>query len=106
MSYSPQPNEVEATDNEFVRQWRIVRKDKWLLSSLTWIPLLLVASIWLIFSQGIARDLPVAVVNLNHGQLSQQFVRLVDASPTLAVTQKFTDISQAKQAMVKRDIYG
>ena len=106
MSYFPQPNEVEATDSEFVRQWQIVRKDKWLLSSLTWIPLLLVASIWLIFSQGIARDLPVAVVNLNHGQLSQQFVRLVDASPTLAVTQKYTDVSQAKQAMVKRDIYG
>ena len=46
------------------------------------------------------------MVNLNHGQLSQQFVRLVDASPTLAVTQKYTDTSQAKQAMVKRDIYG
>ena len=106
MSYSPQPHDLQSTDSEITRQWQIVRKDKWLWSCLTWIPLLLAASIWLIFSQGIARDLPVAVVNLNHSQLSQQFVRLVDASPTLAVTQKYSDINQAKQAMITRDIYG
>lgn len=106
MSYSPQPHDLQTTDSEITRQWQIVRKDKWLWSSLTWIPLLLTASIWLIFSQGIARNLPVAVVNLNHSQLSQQFVRLVDASPTLAVTQKYRDINQAKQAMITRDIYG
>jgi len=106
MSHSSQPTNTNATESNLALQWRIVRKDKWLLSSLTWIPLMLAASIWLIFSQGIARDLPVAVVNLNHSQLSQQFVRMVDASPTLAVTQKYTDINQAKQAMITRDIYG
>ena len=106
MSHSSKPIDTTATESKLALQWQIVRQDKWLLSSLTWIPLMLAASIWLIFSQGIARDLPVAVVNLNHGQLSQQFVRMVDASPTLAVTQKYTDISQAKQAMITRDIYG
>lgn len=102
-SYSPDHHKVTST---LLRQWAIVRKDKWLLSCLTWIPLLLAASIWLIFSQGIARDLPVAVVDLEHSQISQQFTRLVDASPTLQVTQKYSSVSEAAKAMVERDIYG
>ncbi|WP_061017827.1 ABC transporter permease [Vibrio splendidus] len=99
------PEHHKATSN-LLRQWAIVRKDKWLLSCLTWIPLLLAASIWLIFSQGIARDLPVAVVDLEHSQISQQFTRLVDASPTLKVTQKYSSASEAAEAMIERNIYG
>ncbi|NAZ44971.1 ABC transporter permease [Vibrio toranzoniae] len=102
-SHSSDHHKVTST---LLRQWTIVRKDKWLLSSLTWIPLLLAASIWLIFSQGIARDLPVAVVDLEHSQISQQFTRLVDASPTLQVSQKYNSVSEAAKAMIKRDIYG
>ena len=102
-SHSSDHHKVTST---LLRQWTIVRKDKWLLSSLTWIPLLLAASIWLIFSQGIARDLPVAVVDLEHSQISQQFTRLVDASPTLQVSQKYSSVSEAAKAMIKRDIYG
>ncbi|MEZ8722414.1 ABC transporter permease [Vibrio pomeroyi] len=102
-SYSPDHHKATST---LLRQWAIVRKDKWLLSCLTWIPLLLAASIWLIFSQGIARDLPVAVVDLEHSQISQQFTRLVDASPTLQVTQKYSSVSEAAKAMIERDIYG
>ncbi|WP_299129642.1 ABC transporter permease [uncultured Vibrio sp.] len=102
-SHSPDHHKVTST---LLRQWAIVRKDKWLLSCLTWIPLLLAASIWLIFSQGIARDLPVAVVDLEHSQISQQFTRLVDASPTLQVTQKYSSVSEAAKAMIERDIYG
>ncbi|NAZ54933.1 ABC transporter permease [Vibrio toranzoniae] len=102
-SHSSDHHKVTST---LLRQWTIVRKDKWLLSSLTWIPLLLAASIWLIFSQGIARDLPVAVVDLEHSQISQQFTRLVDASPTLQVSQKYSSVSEAAKAMINRDIYG
>ncbi|MCG9544691.1 ABC transporter permease [Vibrio sp. Isolate33] len=105
-STASQPPEHHRAKSTLLRQWAIVRKDKWLLSCLTWIPLLLAASIWLIFSQGIARDLPVAVVDLEHSQISQQFTRLVDASPTLQVTQKYSSVSEAAKAMIERDIYG
>ena len=105
-SKGSQSTEHLRTKNTLLRQWAIVRKDKWLLSCLTWIPLLLAASIWLIFSQGIARDLPVAIVDLEHSQISQQFTRLVDASPTLQVTQKYSSASEAAKAMIERDIYG
>ncbi|MGO2161411.1 MAG: ABC transporter permease [Vibrio toranzoniae] len=105
-STASQPPEHHRAKSTLLRQWAIVRKDKWLLSCLTWVPLLLAASIWLIFSQGIARDLPVAVVDLEHSQISQQFTRLVDASPTLQVSQKYSSVSEAAKAMIKRNIYG
>lgn len=104
-SRGSQSTEHHRAKNTLLRQWAIVRKDKWLLSCLTWIPLLLAASIWLIFLR-IARDLPVAVVDLEHSQISQQFTRLVDASPTLQVTQKYSSASDAAKAMIERDIYG
>ncbi|TKF78882.1 ABC transporter permease [Vibrio kanaloae] len=108
MSANSHSSDHHKVTSILLRQWAIVSKDKWLLSCLTWIPLLLAASIWLIFSQGIARDLPVAVVDLEHSQISQQFTRLVDASPTLQlqVSQKYSSVSEAAKAMIKRDIYG
>lgn len=106
MSANSHSSDHHKVTSILLRQWAIVSKDKWLLSCLTWIPLLLAASIWLIFSQGIARDLPVAVVDLEHSQISQQFTRLVDASPTLQVTQKYSSASDAAKAMIERDIYG
>ncbi len=89
----------------FTRQWHIVRHDKWLLACLTWLPVMLSLSIWAIFSAGIARNLPVGVVDLNHSRLSQQLVRNVNASPTMNVTQMPNDVSSAKQALIEGDIY-
>ncbi|RJX72871.1 ABC transporter permease [Vibrio sinensis] len=86
-------------------QWKIIRRDKWLLSCLTWIPVALSVMIWAIFSQGIARDLPVGVVDLNHSSLSNQFTRYLDASPTMAVTHEFTSITEAEQALVESEVY-
>ncbi|MGU3843747.1 ABC transporter permease, partial [Vibrio diabolicus] len=45
-----------------ISQRHILRRDKWLLSCLTWIPILLAMMIWGVFSAGIARDLPIGVV--------------------------------------------
>ncbi|EEX30960.1 MULTISPECIES: ABC transporter permease [Vibrio] len=89
----------------FATQWRILQRDRWLLSCLTWIPLILVVSIWAIFSQGIARDLPIGVVDLSHSQLSRQLSRNYDATATLSVTHHFSDVAEAKQALVSSQVY-
>lgn len=86
-------------------QFTILQRDKWLLSSLTWIPLLLAMSIWAIFSQGIARDLPIGVVDLSSSKLSHQLIRYYDATPAMAVTHQFDSIKQAKAALVRQEIY-
>lgn len=90
----------------FRTQWRIIKQDKWLLSCLTWLPILLALSVWWIFSQGIARDLPIGIVDLEHSQLSRTLAQKFDASPTLKITGQYSSPSEAKQALVTRDIYG
>jgi len=86
-------------------QWRVLRADRWLLSSLTWIPVLLALSIWWIFSQAIARDLPVGVVDLQQSTLSRQLIREFDATSALQVDYNFSDIASAKHALVGTEIY-
>jgi len=88
-----------------VSQWSILRNDKWLLSSLTWIPVMVAVAIWWIFSQGMARELPVAVVDLQHSTLSRQLIRNIDATSTLQVNAYYEDVLQAKNALVANDIY-
>ncbi|MDA7746167.1 ABC transporter permease [Psychromonas sp.] len=86
-------------------QWKILRSDKWLLSSLTWLPFLLVLSIWWIFSQGIARDLPIAVVDLQHSNLSRKLINNIDATAALKVSNVYEDALSAKNALVGNDVY-
>ncbi|MFX4078297.1 ABC transporter permease, partial [Streptococcus suis] len=61
-------------------QWQILRRDRWLLSCLTWVPIVLVVIIWWIFSQAIVRDLPIGVVDLSNSRLSRQLSRELDAT--------------------------
>ncbi|GAB2661178.1 ABC transporter permease [Vibrio panuliri] len=88
-----------------VQQWQIVRRDKWLLSSLTWLPIVLALSIWAIFSQGIARDLPIGVVDLSHSTMSRTLSRYYDATSAMAVTEQLQSTQQVEQALVSGDIY-
>lgn len=88
-----------------VSQWQIIRRDRWLLSCLTWIPIALALSIWGVFSQGIARDVPIAVVDLSHSEMSRTLSRYYDATSSMAVTQQLQSVQQAKQALVQSDIY-
>lgn len=88
-----------------ISQWRVLSADRWLLSSLTWIPVVLALSIWWIFSQGIARDLPVGVVDLQRSTLSRQLIREFDATSALKVEHDFSDLGAAKRALVGNQIY-
>ncbi|MFT6984686.1 MAG: ABC-2 type transport system permease protein [Psychromonas sp.] len=86
-------------------QWHVLSSDRWLLSSLTWIPILLALSIWWIFSQAIARDLPIGVLDLQQSTLSRQLIREFDATSALKVDHAFSDISAAKNAFIGNEIY-
>lgn len=86
-------------------QWQILRHDKWLLSCLTWVPLLIWITIYAIFSQGIASNLPIGVVDLNKSYLSQKLINNYDATSMLSVSHQYDSVAQAKDAMVSGDIY-
>ncbi|MDF2152272.1 ABC transporter permease [Vibrio sp. CAU 1672] len=88
-----------------ISQRHILRRDKWLLSCLTWVPLLIALTIWGVFSAGIARNLPIGVVDLQHSQLSRKLIQSLDASATMAVKHHFTSTSEAKDAMIEGIVY-
>ncbi|MFM2657477.1 ABC transporter permease [Vibrio owensii] len=88
-----------------ISQRQILRRDKWLLSCLTWVPIILAVTIWGVFSAGIARDLPIGVVDLQHSQLSRKMIQSLDASSTLSVDYHYTSSTEAKNAMIEGDIY-
>ena len=48
-------------------------------------PLLLFAILAAVFHLGLPRDLPIAVVDQDRSTLSRQIVRMVDATPEVAV---------------------
>ena len=54
--------------------------------------------VW-IFSAGVPRDLPIAVVDLDHSSLSRKITSMVDASPVVAVHRNYVSLDEAKKAI-------
>ncbi len=86
------------------REWQLLLTDSWLLSLVSWVPLLLFFILWWIFSAGIPRDLTIGVVDLDNSHLSRALIREYDAHPSLRVSNHFKNISVGSIAMQKTDI--
>ena len=87
------------------RQWRMLGRDPWLLSLVSWVPLLLFFLVWAIFSEQIAHNLPIGVVDLDNSRLSRALIRHYDASPTLAISGHYGDIPHGAAALRAGKIY-
>jgi len=57
-----------------------------------------------IFSANVPRKLPIAVVDLDHTNLSRQMTRMVDATSIASVNRNFSDLLEAQKAMEKGNI--
>ncbi len=64
-------------------------------------PLLSFALIIWIFYQGVPRELPVALVDLDQTPLSRKIARMADATPIARLSAKFTSTDEAFSAMKK-----
>lgn len=88
------------------REWGRLRGDFWDMGMLSWIPLVLCAILWLVFSAGIARDLPIVVIDNDNSTLSRQLTRWLDASPGIAVTAKVASSDDALHQLRERTAFG
>lgn len=95
-----------ATGAVLARERARLRADFWDLGMLTWIPLLLYALTWWIFAAGIARDVPIAVIDQDHSAISRQLVRWLDASPGMQVVAQPTTEAEAMRSLRERHAYG
>jgi ABC-2 type transport system permease protein len=69
------------------------------------LPALALAFTWAIFSAGLPRDLPVAVVDQDHSRLSRQLVRMIDATPTIRVSERPADPKAAEELILSGRVY-
>lgn len=88
------------------RELHYLFRDPWLLSLVSWIPLLLFVVMWWIFSQGIAKDIPMGVVDLDKSTVSRALIRHYNASPSLGFNGSFLNVGEAVSALRSGTIYG
>lgn len=58
------------------------------------------------YNNEVVRDVPVAVVDLSHSQLSRQFIRQYDASPDVKVAYHCNSIDEARELIGKQVVRG
>jgi len=87
------------------RENQLILASKWQLSLVTWLPIACMLLVYAIFSQGIPRDLAVAVVDQDHSRLSRSLVRYIDTNPALAVTAQLTSLAEGKALMQRGEVY-
>lgn len=86
------------------RELRALWRDPWQLALISYIPLLGILCLWWLFSAGLPRQLPVAIVDQDHSQLSRMLTRQLKANP-VTDPQSFTDLSSAMAAMQQAQVY-
>ena len=86
-------------------EWRALLEDPWLLNLISWIPPMIFLLLWAIMSAGIARDLPIGIVDLDKSAMSRALIRHYDASSALAADGTYIDPSRGAAALRAGKIY-
>ena len=58
------------------------------------------------YAPNVVREVPIAVVDHSHSALSRQYIRLLDATPDVAVVHRAQDMDAAKDLMQAAQVYG
>ncbi len=82
-----------------------IKNSFYLFSLLTWIPLVSFLLVIAIFHEGVARNLPISVVDNDNSKLSRQIITQIEANPSLHVKSIQSNIKEASHSIQKSDIY-
>lgn len=70
------------------------------------LPLVLMGVLAVVFSAGLATRLPIAVLDLDHTDLSRTIIRTVDATPDTAVAANVSDLSEGRHLILSGKVHG
>lgn len=90
-----------ATAQRELQQWRSARSDRILLA----LPLILGLLVWWLFASGSPQSLPITVVDLDQSGHSRALVRLIDATPAVAIAHRTDNAAEAQQHLLTRYSY-
>lgn len=85
---------------------KMVIKDEGVLIFFVIVPLLYPLLYSWIYNNEVAREVPVAVVDMSHSPESRKFIRMYDASPSAKVAYHCADIDDARNLMAKQAVHG
>lgn len=69
-------------------------------------PIFGIVMIWWIFSAGVIRDLPIAVVNQDHSNLSYKLTNMIEATAVAEIYSQPTDMESAQKLMKQGKVIG
>ncbi|MBZ9988164.1 ABC transporter permease [Mesorhizobium sp. BH1-1-5] len=90
----------------FVREAAQFKKQPFLPFLTILLPLILMGVLALVFSQGLATRLPVAVLNLDGSDLSRTIVRTVDATPDTATAINVSNLAEGRRLILSGSVHG
>ncbi len=90
----------------FLREAAQFRKQPFLPFLTVVLPLALMGVLMVVFSQGIATRLPIAVLNLDGGDLSRAILRTVDATPDAAIVANVSDLNEGRHLILSGKVHG
>lgn len=84
---------------------RIIHRPIYWVASIV-LPLFSLVFMATIFGTGQMTDLPVGVVDTENTSASRHIIRMVDATPELQVIRHYSNETEAREAMQRKEIYG
>lgn len=86
------------------RELKALLREPWQLALVSYIPLIGILGLWWLFSAGLPRQLPVAVVDLDQSQISRSLTRQLHANPVTRPV-AYPDIASASAAMKRAEVF-
>lgn len=89
-----------------LRELKGILKDQGLLMFLVLVPLAYPLLYSWIYNNEVVREVPVAVVDMSHSDMSRRFTRMFDASPDARVAMHCNSLQEARQQVGLGQVYG
>lgn len=96
----------EDTAKVWLHEMRDMFKDEGALLFVILLPLAYPLLYSWIYNNEVVREVPVAVVDNSHSQMSREFVRHVDASPDVRVAAWSNNLEEASRLVARQEVYG
>lgn len=90
----------------WVEEMKITWKDEGVLIFFIIVPLFYPLLYSWIYTNEVVREVPVAVVDMSHSNMSRQFIRQFDASPDTKVAYHCNSLEEAKNLIGRQEVFG
>ena len=90
----------------FVDELKTIWKDEGVIIFFILVPMLYPLLYSWIYTNEVVREVPVAVVDLSHSDMSRDFIRKFDASPDTRIACYCNSLDEAKDAIGRQDAFG